>query len=46
MPVASWGCCLELLEKLKTCVLLELKALCESAWKMGEFMAFFQHPVM
>ena len=26
MAVASWGCCLEPLDKLKSCVLLELKA--------------------
>ena len=40
MPMASWGCCLELLEKLESHVLLELKALCEGTWKMGEFMVF------
>ena len=41
MPMVSWGCCLELLEKLESHILLELKAPCEGAWKMGEFMAFF-----
>ena len=35
MPIASWGCCLELLKKMESCVLLELKALHEGAWKMG-----------
>ena len=30
-PIASWGHCLELLEKMESCVLLELKALCEGA---------------
>ena len=39
-PIASWGCCLKPLEKMENCVLLELKALCESAWKMGKFTAF------
>ena len=42
MPVASWGRCLEPLEKLESHVLLELKALHEGAWKMGKFMAFSQ----
>ena len=42
MPVASWGRCLELLEKMESCILLELKALHEGAWKMGKFMAFSQ----
>ena len=40
MPVASWGYCLEPLEKLESHILLELKALHEGAWKMGKFMAF------
>ena len=31
MPVASWGYCLELLEKLESHILLELKALHEGA---------------
>ena len=44
--MASWGHCLEPLEKLESHVLLELKALCEAAWKMGEFMAFSQKLVM
>ena len=44
--MVSWGCCLEPLEKLESHVLLELKALPEGAWKMGEFMAFFQHLIM
>ena len=44
--MASWGCCLELLEKLESYVMLEVKALHEVAWKMGKFMAFFQHLVM
>ena len=38
--------CLERLEKLESCTLLELKALYEGTWKMGEFMAFSQHLVM
>ena len=44
--MASWGRCLEPLEKLESCVLLELKALCEGARKMGEFTAFSQHLIM
>ena len=44
--MASWGHCLDLLEKLESRILLELKALCDSAWKMGEFMAFSQHLVI
>ena len=40
--MASWGRCLEPLEKMESHVLLELKALHEGAWKMGEFMAFSQ----
>ena len=44
--MVSWGYCLEPLEKLKSHVLLELKALQEGTWKMGEFMAFSQHLVM
>ena len=42
IPMASWGHYLEPLEKLESCVLLELKALCEGAWKMGKFVAFSQ----
>ena len=42
MPMASWGYCLELLEKMESRVLLELKALHEDTWKMGKFMAFSQ----
>ena len=45
-PIASWGRCLELLEKMESRVLLELKALHEGAWKMGEFMAFSQNLIM
>ena len=45
-PMASWGCCLEPLEKMESHILLELKALREGAWKMGEFMAFSQQLVM
>ena len=44
--MASQGSCMEPLEKLESHVLLELKALCEGAWKMGEFMEFSQHFVM
>ena len=46
MPVASWGRCLEPLEKMESRVLLKLKALHEGAWKMGEFMAFSQNLTM
>ena len=46
MPVASWGHCLKPLEKMESRVLLELKALREGAWKMGEFMAFSQKLIM
>ena len=35
MPVASWGRCLEPLEKMESRVLLELKALHEGTWKNG-----------
>ena len=41
-PIASCGHCLEPLEKLESHILLELKALHEDAWKMGEFMEFSQ----
>ena len=44
--MASWGHCLEPLEKLESHVLLEVTALHEGAWKMGEFMVFSQHLVM
>ena len=40
MPVASWGRCHKPLEKMESHVLLELKALREGTWKMGEFTAF------
>ena len=46
MPVASWGHCLEPLEKIESHFLLELKALHEGTWKMGEFMAFSQQLTM
>ena len=45
-PVASWGRCFEPLEKMESHVLLELKALREGAWKMGEFTAFSQKLTM
>ena len=41
MHIASWGRCLKLLEKMESRVLLELKALQEGTWTMGEFTAFF-----
>ena len=44
--MANWVHCLEPLEKLESCMLLELKALHEGTWKMGEFMVFSQHLVM
>ena len=44
--MASWEYCLEPLEKLKRYILLELKALHEGTWKMGEFMVFSQQLVM
>ena len=44
MPVASWGHCLEPLEKMESCILLQLKALREGAWIMGKFTAFFPKP--
>ena len=46
MPIASWGHCIKPLEKMESCVLLELKALREGAWKMGEFTAFSQKLTM
>ena len=45
-PIASWGCCLEPLEKIESHILLKLKALHEGTWKMGEFMAFSQQLTM
>ena len=44
--MANWGHCLELLEKLESHVLLELKVLHKGAWKMGEFIALSQHLVI
>ena len=44
--MASWGRCLELLEKLESHVLLELKALHEGIWKMGRFTTLSQHLIM
>ena len=46
MPIASWVHCIEPLEKMESRVLLELKALREGAWKMGEFTAFSQKLTM
>ena len=46
MPIASWGRCLEPLEKMESRVLLKLKALREGTWKMGEFMVFSQNLTM
>ena len=46
MPMASWGHCLEPLEKLESHVLLELRALHEGTWKLGDFMVFYQHLVV
>ena len=40
MPIASWGGCIEPLEKMESRILLELKALREGTWKMGEFTVF------
>ena len=45
-PIASWGRCIEPLEKMESRVLLELKALHEGAWKMGKFMTFSQKLTM
>ena len=42
MPMASWGHCLEPLEKLESHVFLDLKALHEGIWKMGDITAFSQ----
>ena len=44
--VASWGRCLEPLEKMESHVLLELKALHEGTWKMGKFTVFSQNLTM
>ena len=46
MPMASGSRCLEPLQKLDSRILLKLKALCEGAWRIGEFTAFSQHHVM
>ena len=40
LPVASWGRCLDALELEESRLLLELKALREGAWKLGEFTAY------
>ena len=40
MPIASWGHCLEPLEKMESHILLELKALHEGTRKMGKFRHF------
>ena len=42
-PVATWGRCLEALEQSDSCVLLELKALQEGAFKLTDFTAFAKH---
>ena len=42
MPVASWGHCLEPLEKIESHILVELKMLYEGTWKMGKLTAFSQ----
>ena len=44
--MASWDYCLEPLEKPESHVLLELKALHDGTWKIGEFIAISQHLVM
>ena len=41
-----WGWCLEALEQLDSCILLALKALHESGYKLLEFIAFAKHPTM
>ena len=43
VPVAMWGCCLEALEQWDSCILLELKALQEGAFKLAKFIAFAKH---
>ena len=45
-PVASWGRCLEAMEKLDSRVLLEAKALREVAWKLAKYTAFARHFTM
>ena len=40
IPIASWGCCLEPLEKIESHVLLELKEKREGTWKMGKLTYF------
>ena len=40
VPVSSWGRALEPLERLESRVVLELRALREGCWKLGEFTAF------
>ena len=44
--MASWGYCLEPLEKLESSIPLELKALREGTWKMGNFTVFYPHLVI
>ena len=46
LPVASWGRCLETLEKNDSRVLLELKALREGCWKLADYTAFHKHLTM
>ena len=41
--VATCACCLEALKQSDSRVLLELKALCEGAYKLSEFTAFAKH---
>ena len=40
MPVASWGHCVEPLENLESCILLDLKERCKGIWKIGELVEF------
>ena len=44
--MASWGCCVEPLDRLESYVLLELKVLYEGVWKLDGLTAFSQHLVM
>lgn len=46
LPVASWGRCLEALEREESRVMLELKALREGSWKLSEFTAYSPKLVM
>ena len=46
LPVASWGRCLEAMERHDSRLLLELRALWEGCWKLAECTTFAQRLTM